>query len=192
MRPPLCDRCGRPLPGGGPCPLCRDWPGDIDGVRSVFRFDGAVRQAVHSLKYRNVKALAHPLAQLMAEYLACQRLPVDVVVPVPLHPARLRRRGYNQSQLLASELAGLASLPLVEGALRRTKDTPPQARSGGIEERHGNVADAFACRGSEVRGRHCLLVDDVYTSGATLGACAAALKAAGAREVWGLTLAMEI
>jgi ComF family protein len=165
---------------------------EIDGIRSVFRFEGTVRQAVFSFKYKNVKALAAPLAQLMEEYLQANPLPADALVPVPLHPRRVRQRGYNQSSLLAGELSKLALLPLVEGPLVRLKNTPPQTRTKSAEERQSNVAGAFFCRDQRLEGRRILLIDDVCTSGATLNACAAALKAAGVTSVWGLTLAREV
>ena len=165
---------------------------DIDGICSPFRFDGAVRQAIHQLKYRNVKALAAPLAQLMGEYLMRSPLPVEVLVPVPLHPRRLRQRGYNQASLLARELAKIGLIPLVEGVLIRLHDTPAQTRTQSAEERQNNVARAFFCRGREFEGKRILLIDDVCTSGATLDACATALKAAGAASVWGLTVAREV
>lgn len=165
---------------------------DIEGIRSLFRFDGAVRRAVLDFKYRSVKALAAPLAQLMGEYLVANPLPAEVLVPVPLHPRRLRQRGYNQSSLLARELSKPTSLPLVEGSLVRLRDTPPQTRTKSAEERQSNVAEAFLCRGRDLEGKSILLIDDVCTSGATLDACARALKAAGAASVWGLTVAREI
>ncbi len=150
-----------------------------------------MRQAIHSLKYGNVKALAAPLAQLMEEYLAGNPLPGDVLISVPLHPRRLRQRGYNQSSLLARELAKLCSLPLAEGLLVRVHNTPPQTGTRSALERQINVANAFSCRG-ELEGKDILLIDDVCTSGATLDSCAAALKGAGAASVWGLTLAREV
>lgn len=165
---------------------------EIEGIRSVFRFDGAARQAILSFKYKNVKALAAPLAQLMEEYLCAHPLPADALVPVPLHPRRLRERGYNQSWLLAAELSKLTSLPLVEGVLVRLKNTPPQTRTKSAEERQSNVAGAFTCRDRSLEGRRVLLIDDVCTSGTTLDSCATALKAAGAMSVWGLTLGREV
>jgi ComF family protein len=164
----------------------------IDGIRSPFRFDGAVRQAIHQLKYRNVKALAAPIAQMMGGFLVENPLPADVLVPVPLHRRRMRERGYNQAALLARELVKLGSMSLVEGVLVRLQDTPSQARSQSAEERQNNVARTFSCRGREFDGKRVLLIDDVCTSGATLDACARALKAADATSVWGLTLAREV
>jgi len=104
----------------------------------------------------------------------------------------MRERGYNQSSLLAKELGRLISLPVVDGCLIRQRHAPPQARTATVEERRGNVADAFICCDDRLRDKRVLLIDDVSTSGATLEACAVALKAAGAASVWGLVLAREI
>lgn len=164
----------------------------IDGIRSLFPYDGAIRQAILQFKYENVRALAAPLARLMWEYQQTQRLPADVLMPVPLHPRRLRSRGYNQSGLLAKELGRLASLPVVEGSIVRRRNTSPQAKTASVEERRRNVDGAFACRDRRVAGKQIIIIDDVCTSGATLRACAAALRAAGAASVWGLTLAREV
>jgi ComF family protein len=151
-----------------------------------------MRQAIHQLKYRNLRTLAVPLAQLLRDYLVSNPVPGDVLVPVPLHRKRLRERGYNQSCLLARELGKLISLPVVDDCLVRQRHAPPQARTTTVEERLSNVVGAFACRDRRLGDKQVLLVDDVSTSGATLDACAAALKAAGAKSVWGLTLAREI
>ena len=192
ITPPLCPRCGRPQSSGILCPSCVAWQAKIDGIRSPFRFDGVMRQAIHQLKYRNLRALVIPLAKLLHDYLIAYPLSAEVLVPVPLHPKRLRERGYNQSGLLAQELGKLTNLPVVEGCLIRRHHTPPQARTTTVEERWSNTADAFACRDRELRDRSVLLIDDVSTSGATLDACAAALKDAGANSVWGLVVAREI
>lgn len=114
---------------------------------------------------------------------------VDVVIPVPLHPARLAARGYNQAALLGAAVAGELAVPLVARALSRTRATPPQARLDRAA-RLGNVAGAFRVRmPARVRGRRVLLIDDVSTTGATLAACAAALREAGAAEVTALVVA---
>ena len=113
-------------------------------------------------------------------------------MPVPLHPKRLRERGYNQSSLLAKELGKLTSLPVVDDCLIRQRHALPQAKTSTVAERWSNVANAFTCRDRRLRDKPVLLIDDVSTSGATLDACAAALKAAGASSVWGLVLAKEI
>ena len=144
------------------------------------------------MKYRNIRALAIPLAGFLNTYLNAHHVPGDVLVPVPLHPKRLRERGYNQSALLASELSKLNGLPVMEDCLERRLQAPPQARTATVDERRSNVADAFACRNNDLRGKLVILIDDVSTSGATLDACAMALKSGGAASVWGLTVAREI
>ncbi len=192
VMPPLCPRCGRPQPSGILCSGCVGWRAEIDGIRSPFRFDGVMRQAIHQLKYRNLKALAAPLAQLLKDYLITSPVPGEVLVPVPLHQKRLRERGYNQSSLLAKELGKPTNLPVVDDYLIRQRPTSPQARTSTVDERQSNVADAFTCRDQRLRNKQVLLIDDVATSGATLNACATALKAAGAISVWGLVLAREI
>jgi ComF family protein len=161
------------------------------GVRSVYLFQGPVREAVHALKYNHLSALARPMAAPMAACLEAEALPVDIVVPVPLFGRRQRVRGYNQSALMAREVARLRGLPLAESGLKRRRDTPPQARSVDAEARRRNVDGAFAGDGRWVKGRRVLLIDDVTTTGATLDACARALGQAGADSVWALTFARE-
>ncbi len=192
VMPPLCPRCGRPQSSGILCPSCVSWRAEIDGIRSPFRFEGTMRQAIYQLKYRNLRSLVAPLAQLLSDYLAKDIVLGDVLVPVPLHRKRLRARGYNQSGLLAGELGKLIGLPVVADSLIRRRYVSPQARTSNVEERHSNVADAFTCRDDRLRDRQVILIDDVTTSGATLDACAGALKAAGAASVWGVVLAREI
>jgi ComF family protein len=192
IMPPLCPKCGKPQPSGILCSGCVSWKAEIDGIRSPFRFDGVMRQAIYNLKYRNLRTLAVPLANLIYDYLVDNSVPGDVLVPVPLHRKRLRERGYNQSQLLARELSKLINLPVIESCLIRKQHALPQARTATVEERQTNVAGAFTCRDDRLREKRVLLIDDVSTSGATLDACAAALKAFGVSSVWGLVLAREI
>ncbi len=189
---PFCQKCGKPELSGTLCATCWGWHSQITGIRSPFRFEGIIRLAVHELKYNNLKAISGCLAMLMADYFRDHTMQGEVLVPVPLHPRRLRQRGYNQSGLLARELGRLISLPVVEDSLYRLKDSSPQARADTVEDRRKNVRGAFACRDKKLRKRHVILIDDVCTSGATLEACATALKAARALSVWGLTLAREI
>ncbi len=191
ISPPVCSKCGRPESTGALCPTCWGWQTQIDGIRSPFRFDGVIRQAVHELKYRNLRAIAGCLAELLFGYLQANPVPGGVLASVPLHARRLRNRGYNQSGLIARELSKLMALPVVEGCLKRLKDSPPQARTETVDQRRSNVVDAFTCVDQRFRGKSIVLIDDVCTSGATLDACATALKFAGAVSVWGLTLARE-
>ena len=191
LLPPFCRRCGKPETSGDFCPSCWGTHTAIDGIRSPFHYDGVIRRAVLELKYHNLRAISACLAELLAAYIQSTPVPGEVIVPVPLHPRRIRKRGYNQSGLLSHELGKLTALPVVEDCLARSKDSLPQARTTTADARRINVTDAFACRDRKFDGKHVILVDDVCTSGATLEACAVALKSGGAASVWGLTLARE-
>ena len=192
IMPPLCPKCGRPQSSSVLCPSCVGWRAEIDGIRSPFQFGGVMRQAIHQLKYRNLRTLVDPLTKLLNDYLITNPMPGEVLVPVPLHQKRLRERGYNQSSLLARELGKLSRLPVVDDCLIRQRHAPAQARTATVDERRNNVAGAFTCRDHRLGDKQVLLIDDVSTSGATLDACATALKIGGAASVWGLVLAREI
>jgi ComF family protein len=189
--PPRCPLCWQPDRRGEMCSRCAQARPTFAGARSLYLFQGPVREAVHALKYNHLSALARPMAAQMAVYLEAEALPVDIVVPVPLFGRRQRLRGYNQSALLAREVGRLLGLPLAEGGLVRRRDTPPQARSVDAEARRRNVAGAFVGERRRVEGRRVLLIDDVMTTGATLDACAQALRQAGGASVWTLTFARE-
>jgi ComF family protein len=191
-RPPRCPICWQPQRQAAPCGRCREERPAFEGARSLYLYEGAAREAVRALKYNYLSALAEPMAQLMAHYVEEEEaIEADLLVPVPLYGRRQRLRGYNQSALLARELSRLGGLPLAERGLARCRNTPPQARSAGAEARRGNVADAFKADRRWVEGKRILLIDDVMTTGATLDACARALRQAGAASVWALTFARE-
>lgn len=188
VEPPFCARCGNALATGGLCARCRTAPLQIERIRSVVYFEGVLREAVHRFKYRGRTVLAEPLGGLMAAYWIQHPMPADIVVPVPLHTARLRERGYNQAALLAREMACRVGLALNEQALVRRRATASQVKLD-ARQRRENVRDAFHCSGDALTGKQVLLIDDVYTTGATLAACAVALHEGGARSVQALTLA---
>ncbi len=192
LLPPLCPKCGIPLTGEDYCSACQKWQLELNSIRSPFLFEGMVRQAIHQLKYNNFKAMAFPFARLLAEYLETRPLPVEVIVPVPLHSRRLRERGYNQSGLLARELGRLIDIPVVEDSLLRLRDTPAQVKAPDAEIRRKNVLGVFVCCNGELEGKNVLLIDDVCTTGATLDSCAIALNRVGVGSIWGLTLAREV
>lgn len=188
---PVCNRCGMPPPVGqaSACLQCQHNPLlAIDLIRSAAYFeDSPLRPAIHALKYQGRKVVAQELAEIMAE--ACERfgLAADVIMPVPLHQSRLRKRGFNQSELLARGLSVLKSIPLDTKSLIRSRPTQSQMELSAAE-RHENVKDAFECC-RPVAGLTVLLIDDVCTTGSTLDYCATALKANQAKAVMGLTLA---
>lgn len=198
---PGCRVCGAPHPGldaGLACARCRRAPPPFAYVRAAAAYREGMRTAIHALKYGRRPAVARPLGGLLAE-LAGELLdpghgslpdpPPGALVPIPLHPARLAERGFNQAELLARPCAERWQLPLLHGVLVRTRATRPQTDLGEAERRT-NVAGAFAVAGpGEVAGRHLLLVDDVLTTGATVAAAAGALRRAGAARVGVLVLA---
>jgi ComF family protein len=189
---PACPRCGNGWEGPGVCMRCRTAPLHVAPIRSVFLFDGAVREAIHALKYRGGRDTAQPLGGRMAEAWIERRFTSDLLVPVPLHVDREAKRGYNQSALLARELAGHVRIPLDECLLFRIRPTASQANLE-RHERWQNVKDAFSCPADrDLSGLGVTLVDDVATTGATLEACAVALLAQGARRVNAFTLSHAV
>jgi ComF family protein len=187
----LC-RCGLPLPGrASSCSRCRRGLNPIAAGASLGPYEGALRTAIHELKYRGRRRVAARLAEVLfaSPEAAAVLAPGAVLVPVPLHPARRRARGFNQSALLAEALASRSGLSVAAEALVRRRDTATQTGLSAAARR-ANVRGAFAVRRrAQIEGRTVVLLDDVYTTGATALACAQALLAAGAREVRLLTLA---
>lgn len=192
LTPPLCEGCGAALPSwrivsviGTRCPRCRRRPRFVDRARAVGEYDGALRAIVQALKYDGRRSLARPLGALMRERGEEILAGVRCAVPVPLHASRRRARGFNQ----AADLARRLGVPVVIG-LKRIRRTATQADLPAAR-RHANVRGAFepTRAGRALAGAVVLLVDDVSTTGATLDACAAALKGAGVREVRALTAA---
>jgi ComF family protein len=195
LTPPLCDRCGDPLPTWrsisvplARCPRCRRSRRLVDRARAIGAYDGALRAIVHALKYEGRRSLAKPLAEMMIARGGDTLSGAACVVPVPLHSSRRRHRGFNQ----AADLAAHLPLPRIV-ALARTRATPTQTGLPAAR-RHGNVRDAFRVTraGRRLAGAIVVLVDDVSTTGATLEACARALKAAGVKEVRALTAARVV
>lgn len=163
----------------------------LSGVRAAARYHEPLRRAIHRFKYSGLRALAPPLGKILIANWQQSPWPVDVILPVPLHPARYAERGYNQSALLARELGRGVSIAVDEALLLRAVRTRTQVGLG-PRERWENVRGAFRCADEgRLAGKSVLLVDDVLTTGATMQSCGRTLLAAGARVVWGLTLAQE-
>jgi ComF family protein len=194
--PPLCGRCGDPLPSWRVlgedarlclCPRCRRRPSALSGSRAIGAYDGSLRAIVHAFKYEGCRSLSRGLGARLRESAADLLSAADIVVPVPLHRSRRRRRGFNQ----AHELAGRLGVPMVK-ALRRVRATPSQTDLPAAA-RHDNMRNAFAlARGQSVEGLRIVLVDDVSTSGATIESCARVLRAAGAADVSAVTAARVV
>jgi ComF family protein len=176
-----------PLDESGRCPLCRLGLTGFDAVYSYGSYEGSLRKLIHLFKYDKIYSLARPLAGFLARVLPREER-IDAVVPMPLHWRRRWERGFNQSELLAGEIAKKWNVP-VKRAVRRVKSTAPQAGLTNAKRR-ANVAGAFAIkRNARLDGARVLLVDDVLTTGATAAACARVLKRAGAAHVALLALA---
>ena len=208
VRPPWCARCGQPEPLFGRCRLCAEWPAAFGLARSAVWLDAGAREAVHALKYGGLPRIATELAAAMVG-LDVPGLDSGLLVPVPLGRARLRNRGYNQSERLARALGRRWRRPVVD-LLVRTRDTAAQTALT-PEARLANVAGAFRVRNGEcgmqsersrensilriphsALERALVLVDDVFTTGATLAEAARALEQAGAGTVSAVTFGRAV
>jgi len=194
LSPPTCAACDARLPRRAV--FCAPCAAEVTHAAATFPegvafglFDGALARALRRFKYEGRPDLAAPLGNLAARAALRARVTGDLVVPVPLHPCRLAERGYNQAALLAAEVATALALPLAARALDRVRHTPQQARLSRAE-RAGNVAAAFTAPSPRrIQGRRVILVDDVATTGSTLGACREALMRAGATSVVAVVVA---
>jgi len=199
--PPWCERCGQPEPVFGACRICATWPAALQCVRSAVWLDPGARRAVHLLKYGGLPRIASDLAAALARV----SLPVGVgvgggdggspvLVPVPLSAARLRARGYNQSERLARALGDRWRWPVAD-VLVRTRETGSQTALTPVA-RLANVAGAFELCRVDFAFRNSnsalVLVDDVFTTGATIAAAAQALESAGARGIMGITFGRAV
>jgi ComF family protein len=193
LRSPRCPRCGVPFDGAGPdhdCGRCILAPPPFASTSASFRYEGPVADGLRALKYGPRPERAEPLAEIWRQ--ACGPLPeADLAVPVPLHPAKLRARGFNQAVLLARPLLRARRVPFAPLVLRRTAAARSQAGLPLAERRRApRGLFALAPRAApHVAGRCVLVVDDVMTTGATVAECARVLVAAGAAEVHALVLA---
>jgi ComF family protein len=197
IEPPLCPLCGTPFKSpeqhSHPCQSCLEGAWRFDRGFSVFYYHGTLRRAIHLFKYSGRVILANALARFLHERGAfwMTEIQPEVIVPVPSHGRRLKKRGFNPPLFLARYLGRRLRIPVLTEALLAIKQIPSQA---GLkrEERLENVQGAFMAERNQVRGRRVLLIDDVLTTGATANECARALKKAGASYVAVMTLARSV
>ncbi len=184
-----CDRCGHPILNTG-CE-CRNMHPAIVKARAGSVYDGWIARSVQAFKYDRERDRAKDLAETMGPALI-DLGPVDAIIPVPLHPNRQEWRGFNQAELLARHLGEIHDIP-VEPALVRVRETESQAHSS-REDRLANMDGAFSLNPgwSLDRGAHYVLLDDVYTTGATIGACAEVLEASGVKQISAVAVAFDI
>ena len=193
IREPYCKRCGFPffhwnhMPKT--CPLCSDWEPSFDACRSLLLYKGAAKALVQTLKYHNGNYLQVDIRRMLLQTGDLQEWFSDtILVPVPLHKTRERERGYNQSELLVRGIMKVFPKCKYEPLLQRMRSTPTQTHLNAADRRK-NVRGAFGINGIVFPELNYVLVDDVMTTGATLDACAAVLKKAGAKKVKAFTLA---
>lgn len=184
-----CPCCALPTPAGAVCGACLKRPPAFDSAAAVFCYDFPVDVLVQRLKYAGQTAIADYLAARLAERPIAPDMP-DLIVPMPLHPRRLRERGFNQAVLLAGHLARRLGIESAPAACRRARDTPPQVDLP-VRERRRNIRGAFVCE-ADLSGRRVVLVDDVMTTGASLDELARMVKRAGAVEVTAWVVARTV
>lgn len=194
IKSPQCRCCGMPFISQETedhlCGACIKKRRPFSIARSIGIYEGVLLEAVQRLKYNGKTSLARPLAKLMTKEFSMNNY--NLIVPVPLHKTRLKERGFNQSLLLARELSKLYNLPIDYLNLRKIRATDPQVNLKG-KERIANIKGAFAVKnGAGFKNKKILLIDDVYTTGATVTECSKVLKKAGAKTVDVLTLARVV
>lgn len=180
-----CDNCHAQLTAS-PCMAESTTQSNLTEIISTADHSGIIRDAIHAMKYNGAQHLGNAFAQRMTQVIPTN-WHIDCIVPVPLHPARFRQRGYNQSEAIAHALGLLLDCPMHPTALTRTRETASQVTKS-QDERHLNVKDAFTGSALLLSYKTVLLIDDVMTTGATLQACADSAISAGARKVYGLTV----
>ncbi len=177
---PQCPQCAIPTPVGQLCGACLKHPPAYDRSVAAFSYSFPVDQLIPALKYHSRLAIAQVLGQHLAEAVAARPRP-DLLIPMPLHPARIRQRGFNHATEIGRVVAKSLNLKLDFECCKRVRDTPPQVALA-YDQRRRNVRGAFVCEG-DVSGKRIALIDDVMTTGTSLDESAKTLKKAGAGEV---------
>ncbi|MCR4336832.1 MAG: ComF family protein [Candidatus Omnitrophica bacterium] len=197
--PPFCERCPFPLEPQKEskilCSYCQHYLPHFDRAWSAAVYDDQIRDLIHLFKYHSKTALRHFFTHLLTNAIETYGLPArhcDLIIPIPLHPTRRRERGYNQAELLVRELSLQLNIPSHLHNLQRIRNTHPQSLLK-PKERWTNIHGAFKIASPwEMKDKNILLVDDLYTTGATLSEAAATLKQAGAQKVFAITVAVAL
>lgn len=184
----VCNYCGSFTSKKGKCPNCDNKKLPYAGFRAFAYYDGVVRKAIHHLKYQNDLTIGRYLAGWLQLVYQRTDWEVDLIVPIPIGEQKRLERGYNQAERLAKPFSELLEIPFTSEALIRINEISSQVGLN-HEQRQENVRQAFVARAQEVKDKRVLLVDDVFTSGATMEAAATELVAAGAKKVFCLTVA---
>ena len=190
LKGPVCFRCGKAVEDASVeyCFDCEHTTFPFQRNRSVFDYTGPVRKAMHDFKYAHRRENATFFAEAVCHYLGAWILGLnaDVIIPIPIHKRRKRHRGYNQAELLAQEVGKRLQIPVDESFLMRIENTKPQKELG-RKERKINLENALKIHKNELQYYRVLLIDDIYTTGATLGGAASVLKASGVKEIYCVT-----
>lgn len=186
-----CLRCGKPTKGEKVCRDCFVHPHKLLRIRALGVYTGVLASLIHLLKYTRRLSLAARLGKMMSKLVIEDNFlrRAQLIIPVPLHPTRMRERGYNQSELLTKNMGDYLNIPISKKSLLRVRNTKSQTRLS-TKQRRENVKGAFTVKESaHIANKHILLVDDVFTTGATLDECAIALLNGGANAVYAITCA---
>jgi len=191
--PPICKQCGVTVSGDTPlCASCYGKNFHFTYNRATFPYDEVIRDMMHEIKFRKKKRVAQGLGELWAASVVKKSFPQDgILVPVPMHPAKKRERGFNQAEVLCRALSQKFNIPMDE-LLIRTADTPPQA---GLHPklRVENVQGVFSVRPhADIKGSTYIIIDDIYTTGASLNECAKTIKNSGAKQILCMTFAITV
>jgi ComF family protein len=188
---PFCKICGRRILSSGICEDCTNDPPPFQSARSWAFYVDPLRAALLTLKYKNNIGLAQILSYQMITIIRQNKWDFDCIVPVPLCRSHMKERGYNQSEMLAYPISFSLGIPLIRDAVFRIKETRSQVHLD-REERFKNVEDAFFAKVDKLNGKRVLLVDDIFTTGATLRSCSKAIQNAGSKTIFCITVAQTV
>lgn len=187
---PVCKICGIPVDKEDVCYKCKVSPPHFSKARSYALYDGVIRTAIIRFKFEKKKNLGVSLGKILGRFMLELAWDIDFIVPIPLSKERLRYRGFNQSEVLALEVSKMLNIPMSSGLIR-IKDTKPSVELN-VEERLSNINKAFLLTDNNLKNKRILLLDDVYTTGATTNEASKTLLERGIREVRVITLAREL